>query len=369
MREEGVSIPLFANKCGKVSAVEDNRLPYLAYLELTPLCNNNCVGCPNAVFASGLNPRRIRPEYKCNYLDGSQWKSVIAKFPPSISAVILTGGEATLHPDFSEILFYLEESKLDFVIFTNGRWKNPHKLISFLKKLRRFRGFLLSIHGASSLTHEDFTGITGSFDDTIKNVRLAIENDLHVTISTVITKANCNEIKEIFNLGVDLGASEVSFNRYLTPYLPDTSVISFDLSPSSLELKNAILTIEELKSNNSNILPVSYGPCIPKCFAESSSVGCSAGETFFVIDPLGNIKPCTDANLICGNIFEESIEEIWTGKKMEQWRSLSNPTCNNCSVLSICKTGCKAMAINSGLQRDPLMVLPNQIIPISTINP
>lgn len=368
MKREGQATPPLRNKCGKLDESFNSGLPSMAYLELTPICNNNCVGCPNAMFTSSLNPRRIKPDYQCNYLKGTQWKSVINELSQTVSAVNLTGGETTLHPDFEEIVSYLDACGIDFVIFTNGRWSKPQQLISLLKRLKHFKGFLLSIHGASAFSHELFTKVTGSFDDAMKNVRLAIENNLWVTISTVITKANCNELDKVVQLATDLHADEISFNRFLIPNLPEESLSTFDLCPSSVELKNAILMIESMKEKYSDVLPISYGPCIPQCFAESSSKGCSAGEEFFVIDPLGNVKPCTDTTLICGNILANSLEEIWLSKEMEYWRSLSNTTCNSCSVLSICKTGCKAMALASGLQRDPLMVKANQFMSLPVIN-
>ncbi|MBC7251971.1 MAG: SPASM domain-containing protein, partial [Anaerolineae bacterium] len=67
------------------------------------------------------------------------------------------------------------------------------------------------------------------------------------------------------------------------------------------------------------------------------------------------VRPCNHAPLICGNLLEQSIEEIWHGEAMNRWRGMVAEQCWHCLELSRCHGGCRAMAMIQGVEKDPLM--------------
>ena len=77
-----------------------------------------------------------------------------------------------------------QSKKINFIVFTNGRWYNPHTLLQHLKKLQYFDGFLISLHGPNAEIHEAFTQTPGSFYETLENIKLAVE------IADLFIKAN-----------------------------------------------------------------------------------------------------------------------------------------------------------------------------------
>jgi len=335
--------------------------PETAYLELTFACNNDCPGCTNIGFTVNVARRAPtqRPLFHPCPLSGQGWHQILDKLEPSVTHINLTGGEPTLRPDFNAIAISIDRRKIDFGILTNGRWREPEQLVSFLAELPHFRGFLVSLHGASPEAHEALSGTPGSFAETISNIALAVRAGLAVATSTVIARQNIPELDVILALSRDLGAWEASFNHFLSPAAweqhatrgnrPEATI------PTPNELRMAVRIIERLREETDDPHPISYGPCIPQCFEPSSSRGCSAGETSFVIDPWGNVKPCTDAILHCGNLLTQTVEEIWWGAEMQYWRGLMPAGCSNCAALAKCHAGCRATILASGLGHDPLM--------------
>lgn len=312
--------------------------PALYSLELTPACNLRCRGCCN-VFAD----ERSRPPL---HLEG--WRRILDCIKPHAHLVKLTGGEPTLHPHFEEIVAHLQGLDISFSIFTNGCWSDAERLVAFLKTVPQLRGLLISLHGAIPATHEAFSGVQGSFKRAVANIRRAAEAGLLVTISVVIHRRNLEQFEDIVALARDLGADHVVFNRYLAPEDPT-------IEPSGDQLRQAVLQIETLRRSGAR---VKFGNCIPQCFAESSSTGCLSGVAYCTVDPWGNMRPCNHSSLLCGNLLEQSVEEAWQSPQMQRWREMIPAECHLCAEFLQCHGGCRAMAMERGLEKDPLASAP-----------
>ena len=316
--------------------------PLFAYLELTPACNNRCPGCGN-VFIDEQRPGVDTPGL--SPFSAAQWREVLAQLRPHVFRLRLTGGEPTLHPEFAEIVRAVAETEIPFAVFTNARWFQPEQVIRLLRETPQCKGLLVSLHGSDPASHDAFTGVSGSFTETTANIRRAVAAGLIVTISTIITKLNYDRIAEIIQLSRELGAKHAVFNRYLT--LHDTT-----LAPTDEQLITAIRAVDEARRAGA---AVKFSVCIPQCFYPSSSTGCLAGVAYCTVDPWGNVRPCNHAPLLCGNLLEQSIEEIWHGEALQQWREMLHPDCARCLELPRCHGGCRAMALVLGLDHDPLM--------------
>lgn len=315
-------------------------LPVAYYLELTPACNNRCPGCGNVYAAARAS---LPPP-----LDGKEWRGLIARLASHAHQFKLTGGEATLHPAFAEIVRTIEDCGIPFTLFTNGRWSRPAVLIRLLRDIAACEGLLISLHGPDAATHDAFSGVPGSFDETVANIRRATDAGLDVAASIVINRNNWGRIEETLDLALSLGANHVVCNRFIfTGGAPAAGV-----APSQAQLRAAIVTIESLRVAGQAIR---FGNCIPQCFEPSSSRGCTAGSTFATIDPWGRMRPCNHAPLIAGDLRTRSIEEVWQGDSLTHWRSLVPADCAACPAFATCHGGCRAQAMLVGEIRDPLI--------------
>ncbi|QTA83758.1 Radical SAM domain-containing protein [Desulfonema limicola] len=306
-------------------------------LELTPKCNNQCTGCGN-VFLKDISP----------LLSVAQWKKILKKIAPHAANLRLSGGEPTLYPQFKAILDAVASLGISITIFTNGRWQNPDDIIELLNNLPQDKGLLISLHGAIPEIHDNFTGIRGSFNETVKNIKLSLSAGLKVATSTIITSENYNRISDIIKFTEKMEIERAFFARYLP-------VKNNKIIPAKTQLAEAVNVVEYQRKNGAK---AEFSVCIPRCFTSSSSEGCLSGVTYCVIDPWGNVRPCTHSPLITGNLLEQSIEEIWHGKEMQDWRNMIPDQCHECIEFSQCHGGCRAAAILDKLKQDPLMGKP-----------
>jgi radical SAM protein with 4Fe4S-binding SPASM domain len=342
----GIQMSLLVGDCNCDCAcpIDEPALPTLTrpvalYLELTPVCNNHCPGCGN--FYASKRASVPAP------LTGEEWCNLISQLLPQIRYLRITGGEPTLHPSFSRILAKLDRHNLPCTIFTNGRWTQPGDMVDLFSSTRVCNGLLVSLHGPDAVTHEAFSGVSGSFIETTKNIRRATNASVDVAVSLVLTKHNWNLITDTLSLALDLGANHLVCNR-LIGNLPG-------LMPTRSELRTAVATVENLRALGH---PVRFGNCIPQCFEASSSAGCTAGTTFATIDPWGRVRPCNHAPIIVGDLKTESLEDIWNSPTMERWRTLIPTSCATCATFGSCHGGCRAQALLSKVEKDPLIQAP-----------
>lgn len=314
--------------------------PVVCSCELTFECNNACLGCPNIPNTDTTHPDAD----VLSYLD---WKWILDSLP-GIQLLKVTGGEPTLHPEFFAIIQEIESRAIPFTLFSNARWAIPGQVIDLLSSSAYCESVLISLHGADSKSHERFTRILGSFDETTRNARRAAQAGVFIAVSCVITEHNVDKLEDVVSLSNEIGAKAVLFNRYLTPNRNSSEKVG--------ALTKAISAVENLRKTSS--LPIRWGNCIPQCFEFSSSIGCHAGITHFTIDPMGNVRPCNHAPLVCGNILDQSIDEIWHGSQMDHWRQLVPADCYRCVMVEQCHGGCRAMQLIAETSTDPLMSAP-----------
>jgi len=305
------------------------------FLELTPECNNSCLGCGN-VFARD----RSRPP-----LSASEWARVIDRIAPLKPRLRLTGGEPTLHPEFEKILRHVQSTGLPYTVFSNARWHNPEQTLDMLTGATGLEGVLVSLHGARAESHEAFTNSPGSFEETTANIRRATRAGLNVVTSSVIMRQNFDEIARIVALSEELGAHHTVFSRYIGP--PMASI-----EPDEQQLITAVRSVEDVSDGNGR---AQFGSPVPRCFTSNHSNGCMAGFVHATIDPWGCLRPCPHVPITAGNVLEEDFNCIWHAQAMETWRSRLLAQCDGCASVSVCRSACLAQAYWRETPRDPLL--------------
>ena len=317
------------------------------YVELTSICNSSCPGCGSFSVLSGSREP----------LGADAWRTIIEQLISLGVELRVTGGEPTLHPEFEDIINYIDTNSIPFALFTNARWGDPVRTITFLGSLDHLECLLVSVHGAEPATHEAFTATPGSLEETLTNVRLATAAGLDVNSSTVITHQNYKQLPEIFTLARSTGIERHTLSRYFGPPLPG-------IEASEAELAYAVRSVETMRSNGygpkNGQDTIHFGGPIPRCFVNNSSNGCMAGFAHAAIDCWGNLKPCSHLSISAGNLLEEDFETLWRSPVMEDWRKAYLAQCDGCPIADRCRSGCLAQAVWRHQDKDPLVLFQNQ---------
>jgi radical SAM protein with 4Fe4S-binding SPASM domain len=309
--------------------------PAIYALELTPACNNRCPGCSNVYASNRSGPPP---------LSAQEWHNLLAPFVSEAVQIRLTGGEPTLHPEFFRIFEEVTSHDAWVTVFTNGRWRNPEQLVRHVRGRRHFSGLLISLHGSDPISHEAFSGVPGSFDETVSNIRLAVKSGVTVALSTVITRYSWNRLEAIVELGQELGVHHIAFNRYIGRPLPE-------IEPTEEHTQAAVLQVQALVQAGA---AVKYGIGVPQCFVPNESEGCLAGVAYASVDPWGNLRPCAHSPTVIGSLHEASMAELWQSEAMDAWRALMPSECTTCAAYSVCHGGCRAIQELRPTGRDPL---------------
>jgi len=265
--------------------------------------------------------------------------------------VIIEGGEPLLREDLFEILGLIQEKQLEAHLITNGMLLTP-QILTTLKQLRV--KVMISIDGATPATYEAIRH-GADFEKVVQAARNCAKEGLLEAVNFTILKKNYTEIPGIMELARSIGISRVTFiglkpcqfypEELLTPEeygeairlacqgAQETGVEFFFDEPFfwAVVKERGLLAREPV---------VGTGILLP------STSACIFGEYLF-FEPNGEVKPCSFAPMVLGNVNEKSLIEIWrevlNSPFFHQIKDSNTRTgyCLDCQYLADCK-GCRS---------------------------
>jgi radical SAM protein with 4Fe4S-binding SPASM domain len=324
------------------------RLPKQLYIESTNRCNLKCKGCIQ--FKGPWEAARdISLEELCR----------ITNQLPELERVVLHGiGEPLLNDQLPAMIRHLKARGIVVLINSNGillndRWRRV-LTDSGLDELR------ISLDAASRSGYAQMRG-SDKFDQIIDNLKAlkALQTSGHTRTPAVSlwylgTRDNIAELPEVVRLAADIAVEEVYLQRLV--YFHDHPGYGVAVPQKTLQDSDAeFMALIQESRESARALGIGFncsGLCRPdeslKSGAESETpwCKCSRPSTLMYITARGNVLPCCIApfatsdypSIILGNVFETSLQEIWSGERYsdfrEKQRSATPPKCcRGCGVL------------------------------------
>ncbi|MBI2849482.1 MAG: radical SAM protein [Chloroflexi bacterium] len=284
--------------------------------------------------------------------------------------VILEGGEPLMRPDLPEVGRMLKKAGIEVFLITNGNAFTEEKI----KELAAFSPkILFSIDGADAATYEN-TKTGASFETAKEWAKRCTAAGLFHGITTVLSRANLRQVKQLVRLTEDLGGKNLIFLP-LKPF-GDTEISRDYYEQNKLSPLEQEAAVEEIYSCGSRLDIFYDEPFLWNLAAEhglsldgsDSGVtipevtGCAAAHSLY-IQTGGSVRPCMfcSEELTFGNAAKEPLGEIW--RRMSESESITGwsdqnkrkGNCGECSQFESCR-GCLArVAKLTGdvLQADP----------------
>jgi radical SAM protein with 4Fe4S-binding SPASM domain len=323
--------------------------PLFVIWEVTGACNLRCKHC---LSDSGRS--------KQNELNTSEAKRLIDTLEMmKIFNINFSGGEPLIRPDIFELLEYASEKKMGIELLSNGALITPE----VIKKLENTNIFSvqISIDGLKN-THDAFRGIKGSFKRSINAIKLLKNANYGLSISSAVTRQNIDEIPEIIDSAIDLGANSYKTTLFMPTGRGKNNVDDLILTPHDVK-RFTFMLLEKKKEvgdkiiiSNEELYPWLIGNPNKTCSKsqkreDNAKIGCTAGNSSLYITPDGKITPCPFlSKFVAGDIRKGNLKRIWNkSSTFEIFRNITKGDlkgkCGNCEHLSVsCYGGCRAAA-------------------------
>ena len=317
-------------------------IPLVVSWNLTRKCNLKCSHCY-------INASSNELKGELNTEESKQLIDQIAEV--SRPLLILSGGEPLLRKDVYEIIRYGTQKGLRMGLGSNGGLIDA-KAARNLKEAG-VKTVSISLDSNVPAQHDDFRGVTGSWDKAINAIKALRENDVLVQVNTTLTQQNYNQIDDIMSLTEQIGVENFHL-FFLVPTGRGAKIA--DISPAMYEdmIKN---TFAKTAKHRLNVRP----SCAPQFMRIAKDMGldmrqwirgCIAGLYYCRVYPNGDITPCPYLPVKLGNIREKTFKEIWLNSPV--FKALRDPNslkgkCGICEYKTLCG-GCRARAY--GLSSD-----------------
>jgi len=319
----------------------DSRAPHMAAFELTERCNLQCIYC-----YSESSPYKRSKEMSTSEV----FKTLEKLKDAGVLQIWVGGGEPLLRTDIVPILQKMRELNFYIYLSTNGvMLANNYNLA---KKISCLADEVhISLDGATPETHNR---LRGGYDEIIKALKimgeLSQQGGAKLTLGSVISRLNKDEIEDIIDIGVEVGASAWVWSPL---YPVGRGAKAFGEVLKKEDLITLHYKLKDIASRIKKIQILTYVPGVTPLYMGERTKRCGAVNYYINVRPNGDVYPCTylrDSKFKLGNILHSDIDTILNTPlarflKTDIDRLPPIDACDSCPLYlkGYCNTGCKAI--------------------------
>jgi radical SAM protein with 4Fe4S-binding SPASM domain len=252
----------------------------------------------------------------------------------------LTGGEPLLRQDLFTICEILKDKGFEVALFTNGTLLSPETIERLVElEINQFR---ISLDGFEE-SHDALRG-HGTHAKTIKAIEYLRRLDVPLVVNTILNKLNASEITQFMSHMKE---------RYGVSVRVDTVV------PVGSASTHKDLVLSQ-KNYTESLLPVFgkgteyYDYNIGKLNLSGEKkqylvngiydVGCGVACRMLYVESDGSVKFCPTLPHVLGNVFDDSIKDIWESIGNERRQVMQCRYLEECAYGLVCAGGCRSRA-------------------------
>ncbi len=298
-------------------------VPLSGSIALTHRCNLSCLHC--YVGGAGQHCAAGAPE-----MSTEEVASVIdAVADAGCLFLLFTGGEPLLRPDFAELYRLARGLGILVNVFTNGTLIDDG-LIALFDQLPP-RMVEISIYGSNAQTHDRITGVQGSFEATLRGVRLLLAHKVHTGLKTVLMTVNQTEITSIRRLAAELGVG-FRFDAAIFPRLDG------DASPLQYRVPPEVTVAEDFEDADRRQAWCSFFARYRDVPATDKLYVCSAGSSAFHVDACAQLQPCVLTSRYQYDLRQGTFQQGWQyiGDTIQNVKANPQSPCTNCDKKALC---------------------------------
>lgn len=313
-------------------------VPLSVHLDLTYRCNERCEHCYLEHDDHGE-------------MTTAEIRGLLGQLADAgVFFLTLSGGEPLVRKDCFEIIEYARALQFNVKLKTNA-------ILIREREAARLRALgveqvQISVYSHREEVHDSITKVRGSLERTLAGVRALRAQGLKVSVANVLMKSNSNDSEGVRTLAREMGAN-YSLDPTITPMM--------DGGTDVLRYRASVADVSRVFHDSALVGDVEEFCAPPGPIDEGAleNLPCSAGHTACYISPYGDLYPCVQFPLPCGNIRHQKFAQIWSeSPQLLEVRSIRGAdlgTCSTCSHMGTC-TRCPGLAFMEGNMRGPSSV-------------
>lgn len=315
----------------------DLGIPLGVHLDLTYRCNERCVHC---------------------YLDhedhGEMTTAEILGLVDQLADagtffLTLSGGEIFMRRDLFEIIAHARRRTFCVKLKTNAVMVTP-------AKARRVAELgvdevQVSVYSHRPEVHDAITKLPGSLERTLAGARALREAGVRVSFANVIMRGNEEDYPHVRALCASMGI-EYKADATITPMMDGgREVLALNVEAAKLA---EIYRDDAMVGDANEFCAPPGGPLSEE--DALATLPCSAGHSAAYVSPYGDVYPCVQFPLPCGNVRTQRFIDIWRDSpQLADVRSIRQSDLHGCSS---CVHGgscsrCPGLAYTEGNMRGP----------------
>lgn len=333
---------------------ENGRLIPPRFISIYPTwrCNLRCVMCHQSdSFESDTSNEYTLEQFE------SLFKGPNARF---MNYIRFLGGEAFIRPDFMDMLDICEKNDVSFIITTNGTFFTQ-EIVDQLESYKNLGCIVISLDGPEEI-HNTIRQRPFAYKKLREGIMMFKQKSI-IGINCVISEININNLTDVIDSAHEMGLSRVGFNLegFITkndiassqkilsqktglecPVFgddrEDAGLKNFETTENAIHTaqkyaatKNIAISVDPMIFRN-NLSPYFSGDTLQNTVCSHQTV-----DPICKIDPQGNVFFCEGIPVTFGNVFTDSIENIWNNEKFCDFRKqMANqlvPRCRRCCAL------------------------------------
>ncbi|MHB8172325.1 MAG: putative heme d1 biosynthesis radical SAM protein NirJ2 [Thermincolia bacterium] len=259
--------------------------------------------------------------------------------------MIFSGGEPLMRDDIYELVEHAVKLGMRPVFGTNGTLITLE--VACRLKEAGAMGVGISLDSVDPVKHDKFRAFPGAWEGAIQGMKNCREAGLPFQIHTTVVDWNMDEVLDITDLAVELGAMA----HHIFFLVPTGRAVKIEEESLRAEQYEELLTKIMKKQLE---VPIELKPtCAPQFMRIAKEMGmdlrfsrgCLAGTHYCIISPMGDVQPCAYLNMKLGNVKEIPFSEIWANSEvLNELRTLKyKGGCGACKYKKACG-GCRARA-------------------------
>ncbi len=312
----------------------------MLFWESTTRCNLSCVHCRRTDASETASRRELTTDEFRKVLESA----VVLGAP----LVVFSGGEPLLRDDWYELARYAHSLGLSTALASNATLIDTPVAARIASAA--FHRVSVSLDGVNAETHDEFRGVSGSFDRALSGITALRDAGVPLQINSTITTHNADQLDALHESARSQGA--VALHLFLLVPVGCGAQIGQSHQLSPREYEQVLNWVCDRQRDSSLEIRATCAPHYYRIAAQRGDVtprgsrGCLAGISVIFVSHDGEVFPCGYLPVTCGSVRKQSLEEIWSNSavlhELRDWERLGG-RCGRCEYKTTCG-GCRARA-------------------------